>query len=164
MTDLTETQRAVLTAAAARQGLQVLPLPDRIKGGAAKKVVDALLARGFVAEAATAGSNILVATEAGLHVIGLGQPVPAADSHVAEEPEAPTTGVAPKQRTGTKQAQLIVMLQAPEGATIAEIAEATGWQHHTVRGAIAGALKKRLGLEVASEKIEGRARVYRICG
>ena len=54
------------------------------------------------------------------------------------------------------------MLRAPEGATIAEIADATGWQPHTVRGAIAGALKKRLGLDVRSEKVEGRGRVYRI--
>lgn len=58
--------------------------------------------------------------------------------------------------------KLIAMLQAPEGATIAEIVEATGWQPHTVRGAIAGALKKKLGLDVTSEKVEGRGRVYRI--
>ena len=49
-----------------------------------------------------------------------------------------------------------------EGATIAEIVAATGWQPHTVRGAFAGALKKRLGLTVTSEKREGRGRVYRI--
>jgi hypothetical protein len=39
---------------------------------------------------------------------------------------------------------------------------ATGWLSHTVRGAIAGALKKKLGLNVTSEKVEGRGRVYRI--
>ena len=61
---------------------------------------------------------------------------------------------------GTKQAALIAMLRAPGGATIAEIVAATGWQPHTVRGAMAGALKKKLGLEVASEKIDGRGRVY----
>ena len=54
------------------------------------------------------------------------------------------------------------MLQRPEGATIAEVVEATGWQPHTVRGALAGALKKRLGLTIASEKVEGRGRVYRL--
>ena len=54
------------------------------------------------------------------------------------------------------------MLQRPEGATIAEIVEATGWQPHTVRGALAGALKKRLALTIASEKVDGRGRVYRI--
>ena len=63
---------------------------------------------------------------------------------------------------GPKQAQMIAMLEAPGGATIPEIAEATGWQQHTVRGAIAGALKKRLGLNVASEKDPQRGRIYRI--
>ena len=54
------------------------------------------------------------------------------------------------------------MLRAPEGATIEEIMAATGWQSHTVRGAMAVALKKKLGLEVASEKVEGRGRVYKL--
>ena len=67
-----------------------------------------------------------------------------------------------KVRAGTKQAMLIEMLRAPTGATIDEIVAATGWQPHTVRGAIAGALKKKLGLEVTSEKVEGRGRVFRV--
>ena len=53
------------------------------------------------------------------------------------------------------------MLRRKEGATIAQIVEATGWQPHTVRGAFAGALKKKLGLTVTSEKVEG-TRVYRL--
>jgi hypothetical protein len=57
---------------------------------------------------------------------------------------------------------LIDMLRSPNGASIEEIMSATGWQSHTVRGAIAGALKKKLGLTVTSEKIDGRGRVYRI--
>ena len=54
------------------------------------------------------------------------------------------------------------MLRRREGATIAQMVEAAGWQPHTVRGAIAGALKKKLGLTVTSEKAEGPGRVYRI--
>jgi hypothetical protein len=54
------------------------------------------------------------------------------------------------------------MLRAPDGATIEEIMAATGWQSHTVRGAMAGALKKKLRLEVTSEKVDGRGRVYRL--
>lgn len=54
------------------------------------------------------------------------------------------------------------MLRQPKGATLAEIFEATGWQSHTVRGAMAGALKKKLGLTVTSEKDDVRGRVYRI--
>jgi Protein of unknown function (DUF3489) len=65
-------------------------------------------------------------------------------------------------RTDSKQAQLIAMLKRAKGASIEEIIKAFGWQPHTVRGAIAGALKKKLGLAVTSEKIEGRGRVYRI--
>ena len=57
---------------------------------------------------------------------------------------------------------LIAMLRAREGATIGEIAAATGWQTHTVRGAMSGGLKKKLGLVIASEKVEGRGRVYRL--
>lgn len=56
------------------------------------------------------------------------------------------------------------MLRASDGATIDEIVTATGWQAHSVRGAISGTLKKRLGLTVASEKQGGRGRVYRITG
>ena len=67
-----------------------------------------------------------------------------------------------KARTDTKQAKLIAMLEAKDGATVDEIAAAFGWQAHTVRGALYGALKKKLGLDVTSEKVEGRGRVYRI--
>ena len=69
---------------------------------------------------------------------------------------------APGTREGSKQAQLIAMLRHPKGATIAEIAEALSWQPHTVRGAIAGALKKKLGLDITSEKDDKRGRTYRI--
>ena len=65
-------------------------------------------------------------------------------------------------RAESKQSQLIAMLKQPDGATIVEIAKALGWQPHTVRSAIAGALKKKLGLNVESEKAADRGRVYRI--
>jgi predicted ArsR family transcriptional regulator len=67
-------------------------------------------------------------------------------------------------RAESKQSQLIAMLKQPDGATIVEIAKALGWLPHTVRGAIAGALKKRLGLKVESEKADDRGRVYRLAG
>lgn len=54
------------------------------------------------------------------------------------------------------------MLRRAKGATITEMVDATGWQSHTVRGAMAGALKKKLGLKVTSEKDEVRGRVYRL--
>ena len=69
-----------------------------------------------------------------------------------------------KTREGTKQALLIEMLKRPNGATIDEIVTATGWQSHTARGAMAGTLKKKLGLTIESEKVETRGRVYRFGG
>ena len=65
------------------------------------------------------------------------------------------------KRQGTKQQRLIEMLRRPQGATIEQITGALGWQSHTVRGAISGALKKKLSLTVLSEKVDG-GRIYRI--
>jgi hypothetical protein len=61
----------------------------------------------------------------------------------------------------SKQDEVIAMLRRPEGATIDEVASATGWQRHTVRGVFSGTLKKKLGLTLASAK-EERGRVFRI--
>ncbi|AHD01972.1 DUF3489 domain-containing protein [Leisingera methylohalidivorans] len=170
MTKLTDTQAIILSAASQRDGHIALPLPDSLRGGAAAKVVGAMLAKGLIEEVEADmrkgeavwretgdGHGVtLVATDAGLAAIGI-------ETGSAEA--KPTKDAAPKTRTpreGTKQATLIAMLRAPDGATIAEIMAATGWQSHTVRGAMSGALKKKLGLEVTSEKVEGRGRVYRL--
>ena len=71
---------------------------------------------------------------------------------------------ASQPRSGTKQDQVIALLRRPQGATLAEIGEATGWAGHTCRGVLAGALKKRLGLTVTSTKEAGGERTYRIDG
>lgn len=73
----------------------------------------------------------------------------------------PAKTAAPK-RADSKQARLIAMLRAPAGATIAKIVKTFGWQPHTVRGVLSGALKKKLDLTVTSEKAEDSERVYRI--
>jgi Protein of unknown function (DUF3489) len=72
----------------------------------------------------------------------------------AADVAADTGAAAPKStpRAGTKQALMIDLLKRPEGATVEQIAEATGWQHHTIRGAISGALKKKLGLTVEATR------------
>ena len=61
----------------------------------------------------------------------------------------------------SKISQVVALLRRPEGATAAQIMAATGWQAHSVRGAIAGQIRKKLGLTVATEKVEGLT-VYRI--
>ncbi|OJU26689.1 MAG: hypothetical protein BGN91_03970 [Nitrobacter sp. 62-13] len=85
-----------------------------------------------------------------------------AKTKTAQKRKAPAKAKTPGTRANSKQAQLIEMLKRPEGATIDEIVKKFDWQAHTVRGALAGALKKKLGLNVQSEKVEGRGRVYRI--
>ena len=90
---------------------------------------------------------------------------------VGGKPEGQPTGK-PTPRAGTKQALMIDMLKRPGGATVEQIAAATGWQHHTIRGAISGALKKKLGLTVEATRTrevgphqtgaKGSSTVYRI--
>jgi hypothetical protein len=67
----------------------------------------------------------------------------------------------PVETRRSKQAAVITMLRRPDGATVDEVMAATGWQPHTVRGVVSGALKKKLGLTITSTK-EQRGRVYRI--
>ena len=195
MSKLSDTQAIILSAACQRASGNLLPLPGSLRGGAATKVVAALLARGLAEERTLATTSkadpalntvwrnlddgrgvLLVVTAAGRDALGLA-PESAPEAAVEAEGAAPVAqgrrarrgaaegaaAATPRRtREGTKQALLLDLLGRPEGATIAEIVAATGWQPHTVRGAFAGALKKRLGLMVTSEKLEGRGRVYRL--
>jgi hypothetical protein len=187
MTQLSDTQAIILSAAAQREDRIALPLPESLRGGAAAKVVGAMIRKALLEEVDAdmrKGEPIwretgdghgvtLAATDAGLAAIGI--ETEHANAAPAGGTDAPTGGptadtatgteTAPKARTpraGTKQAKLITMLSAEGGATIEEIATALSWRPHTVRGAIAGALKKRLGLDVTSEKVADRGRVYRL--
>jgi hypothetical protein len=67
----------------------------------------------------------------------------------------------PAVRPDTKHARIIAMLRAPVGATIAAIMTATDWQQHSVRGFLAGVVRKKLGLNLVSEQTD-KGRVYRI--
>ncbi|OYU38927.1 MAG: hypothetical protein CFE33_14005 [Pseudorhodobacter sp. PARRP1] len=176
MTKLTETQTIILTAGAQRPDNIALPLPNGLAGAAAKMAVAKMIERGWLQEVdanlrrgeplwretGDGHGTTLVVTDAGLLAIGI-EPVVAKavvtiHRHDAEAP-------APKQptpRAGTKQAMLIALLQAPDGATMDEIVAATGWLAHTARGAMSGALGKKLGLVVTSVKEDDRGRVYRI--
>jgi Protein of unknown function (DUF3489) len=76
-------------------------------------------------------------------------------------PVAAASGAHTKTRAGTKHAQVVAMLRDRAGTTIAAVMAATGWQQHSVRGFLAGVVRKRLGLKLVSEPGES-GRVYRI--
>jgi hypothetical protein len=214
MTRLSDTQLVILSAAAQREDLSVLPLPDSLtlKGGALNKVMDSLRKRALIRVlGGDGGPERVVITSEGTAAIGVEADddategaTPAAADSAADAPAlaseadgaakraktkpakrkgkkatktAPTIGeptAKPTPRAGTKQAQMIEMLKRPEGATVEQIAAATGWQHHTIRGAISGALKKKLGLTVEATRTrevgpnktgaKGSSTVYRITG
>ena len=68
----------------------------------------------------------------------------------------------PVQGPVTKHAQLLQLLNRPEGASIEDMMQATEWQQHSVRGFLAGTVKKKMGLPLSSSKAEGDVRRYRI--
>ncbi|MCH8036587.1 MAG: DUF3489 domain-containing protein [Proteobacteria bacterium] len=123
---------------------------------------------------------MLVITDTGLQAIGVAvdeqtskqsDPTKTKPKQRGRRAEPKPSGAKPNGRTspavvrpGTKQALLIDLLKRKKGATIDEAVEATGWQPHSVRGAISGTLKKKLGLAVTSERVGNRGRVYRIAG
>ena len=86
------------------------------------------------------------------------------------KPQAPTKTKAtakkasksPGKREGTKTAIVLDLLKRKEGATVAELMEATGWQQHSLRGFLSGALKKKMGLNIESSKSEAGERSYMI--
>ena len=175
MTKLTETQTIILSAGAKRPDNIALPLPKGLAGAAAKMAVTKMIERGWLQEVdanlrrgeplwretGDGHSTTLVVTGAGLLAIGI-EPVVKTKIAIHEDAaEIPVTKL-PTLRAGTKQAMLITLLRAPEGATMDEIVAATGWLAHTARGAMSGALGKKLGLVVTSEKDAMRGRVYRL--
>jgi hypothetical protein len=143
---LTQTQQAILDHAHQHPEGKISWFPDNLKGGARQKVLDSLLKHGLIR---SDGADWFVCdiNDDALSI----DPIAAA--------EQPPAAKAPREHS--KQAEVIAMLKRPEGATIAQICEATGWQQHTVRGTLSGALKKKLGLAITSTKDTGAVRVYR---
>ena len=173
MTKLTDTQLVILSAASQRTDRLVLPLPNSLKGGAAQKVINALIQKGLVKEVKAnrklgdpvwrkndEGHGLtLIISDAGFAAIGI-EVEP--QKTKAPKSESKPISTERKIRERTKQALVIEMLRRAEGASIVEIVEATNWASHTTIGFLAGALKKKLGLAINSEKVEARGRVYRL--
>jgi Protein of unknown function (DUF3489) len=90
-------------------------------------------------------------------------PAKSASSAPSAKPSRRIAGDAKRESAnpGSKQSRVLAMLQSPAGATIAAVMKATGWQPHSVRGFLAGVVRKRLKLELGSTKVDGN-RVYQI--
>ena len=194
-TPITERQLELITRAHCDANGLIEPLLD-LKGGAKLKMIASLAQRGLIEQQ---GGQWRLTSAAIAIIKGEAQPedvlpptvaTSIATPPLADDPELEAAVAAaeaswqtvkeqttarlaniesPRTRDTSKQARVIEMLKRPEGATIAQICEATSWQPHTVRGTFAGALKKKLGLTIVSEKIEGPAgtpgagqRLYRI--
>jgi len=186
LNDLTDMQLLILFRAASRSRNLAMPLPGGLAGAAAKTTIAVMIDRGWLEEVSASTSKneplwretekgeaiTLVATNVGLEAIGI-EPVVVSTFHsirsarssLKREKGNRKLKVEPKTvsiRKSTKQSQLIKLLQRPEGVTVAEIVEAIGWQAHTARAAISGALKKKKGLPITSRKLEHRGTVYRL--
>ena len=166
---LSDAQAVILSTACARDDRAVFPVTASLRGGAVGNVCKSLLKHGLIEEVAATDLNTvwrhdeargpitLHATPLAYEALGIGEAPELADAEPAEVAPNPV-----RRRSGTKQEALIAMLRAEGGATIEEIAAATKWAPHTIRGALSGALKKKLGLTITSEKVDGRGRAYRI--
>ncbi|MEO0429422.1 MAG: DUF3489 domain-containing protein [Pseudomonadota bacterium] len=164
---LSDAQAVILSTACAREDGAIFPVTASLKGGAVGNVCKSLLKQGLIEEIAATDLNTVWRhdEERGpitLRATPLAYSTPGITDEQDETPPAETPPAPVQRRKGTKQETLIEMLRAEGGATIDEIVEATGWQPHTVRGAMSGALKKKLGLIITSEKVEGRGRTYMI--
>jgi hypothetical protein len=169
-TTLNPNQQAILQHAVRNSGGKIAWFPEHIKGGARAKVLEGLFKRALITPD---GDDWVVAAE-GYDALGHPRPGALPPNITLDDPElelAVTTAEASWQtakgkphrtRPDSKQALVIEMLKRPEGATIAQIMDATQWQQHTCRGTLAGTLKKRLGLTITSAKEAGGQRIYRI--
>ena len=168
---LSDAQAVILSTACARGDGTVFPVTTGLKGGAVGNVCKSLLKRGLIEEVAATDHNTvwrhdeergpitLRATPLAYSTLGITEEM---EEQVDGQPASAPAPEPARRRTGTKQEALIAMLRAEGGATIDEIVAALDWQSHTARGAMSGALKKKLGLTITSAKIDGRGRVYRI--
>lgn len=154
---LSPAQSLLLRNAARRPDGRVIP-PDTLRGSARVKVLTALLQRGWI-EPADDGHML---TDAGYAAIGQERPVRPDDVQSVDATGDLQLLEGIPVRPGTKLAALVMALRRPQGATSLQLMLATGWQPHTVRGAISGMLRKKLGLNVVLAHNDTGERVYKV--
>lgn len=154
---LSSAQNLLLRTAARRADALVIP-PDNMRGSARAKVLTALLQRGWIAPA----NDGHLLTDAGYAAIGQQRPVPPDDVQPMDTTSDLQLLEGIPVRPGTKLAALVIALRRPQGATSLQLMLATGWQPHSVRGAISGMLRKKLGLNVVLAHNDTGERVYRV--
>ena len=154
---LSPAQSLLLRTAARRPDERVIP-PDTLRGGARAKVLTSLLQRGWIEP--VDGGHVL--TDAGYAAIGQQRPMPPDDVQPMDATDDFQLLEGIPIRPGTKLAALVRSLRRPQGATSLQLMLATGWQPHTVRGAISGMLRKKLGLNVVLAHNDSGERVYRV--
>jgi hypothetical protein len=157
-TPLTPTQQAVLEHAHQHGDGKITWAKLTINGGARQKIIGAMLRKKLITGV---GHDYFIAA-GGYEAMGLPRRKPITERELDAVIASAKAVNRPKVRSGTKQVTVIAMLKRPEGATIAQLCEVTQWASHTVRGMLAGALKKKLGLVITSHKHDGQDRVYRI--
>jgi hypothetical protein len=166
---LSDTQAVILSAACAREDGMVFPVTTSLKGGAVGNVCKSLLKHRLIEEVpATDHTTVWRHDEERGPMTLRATPLAYSTLGITEDPEEQPIALrdtAPeptRRRSGTKQETVIAMLRAEGGATIDEIMAATNWAGHTIRGFLSGALKKKLGLVITSEKVDRRGRAYMI--
>ena len=177
MPKLSDTQAALLAAAAARSDLSVLPAPEtlRLKGAALQRTLKALLGRGLIAEAprtarakmskwvggpdADAGDRRrLIITPAGLEAIGVESPQ-AGDGTPDAVPEPRAHPETQRARPGGKLGVLLDAVSRPQGATLEDLTAASGWLPHTTRAAITRLRQRGFDVRIATM---GTRRAYHL--
>jgi hypothetical protein len=182
---LNDAARLILSVAAERKDRLVFPLPESLatSGKEVEKIVKDLLTRKFIEECLAKLEDTIWRTDDQQRHLSLrvsSQGLGALGAHKTESSKqsirtnlpamARNSPLLPKaskaaqtrQKQATKSERILALLRRPQGATIAELIKSTGWQAHSIRGFLAGTLKRKMKLKLKSESPEGKERRYRV--